>query len=819
MIGYGVMIISKIFQPPKLKLLGVILIFILYSITFTVMANFNYNEAYFEMTDESGLMFTIKLESSDTIREARSILTGKEKKRVHVMGKILINKVEYNTKYSFHYHPETIQFFEHTIEDCDATIDCVERHYKVTGTSSLLPNHFWCPWSSKLVREVTYQELDSSHSSSSSNNQQQQQQQHNHNTPLPPIPTTKTHKVEATVAMDTTNPSINNDYIAQEKNIDHLILLVHGIGKHEENWRSKIAKVNTLFESVCKATFIEKNIKFVGVEWHSALHLKTDALIQKVTPPSIPVVHALINHTLLDILFWTSPTYSQTIYTEVGDQLNAVYQNFIKEHPTFTGKVHVLAHSLGSMITYDILCHQPFDQKEHDQYIMKQSPRKSTSRSPQSTSGNTTPTMRKNNSSLSLEDEEKRSNAYTNADQHSNHGDDLDYFNYLQDQIPIGNVEQWRKEMLLDEITDDPENQNTNTNNNNNNQKIESNFNNDPNFNMKSGESILTTSLSGSEAFGDSLLPHLIIPKLDFQVHNLFCIGSPIGLLYTIRGHTHLSIPKCINLFNILDPSDPVAYLIEPLIDEGFATLGESLVPHMVPLKKPHHHHHHHHNHHNHHHNNHSNNNNNNNTKPTITDNLSSKFSKLTTKLHSKLRGNGTTTTTTTTTTNVAHQLTGSSHKGNNSEEFELKSYSSSSTSTISTSTSNNNNNQTNPSPTLSLTSTTSTTNSSSDEGECSFSDQTSIATIATDEYNVNNNNNNNNVPTINVTSAESSPEIGPTEAGNEKKQKTKKDSKETTTSTTSTKDGKFFGGHRFDYKLQPSGFLNSTTISEYIKM
>eukprot|EP01133_Synstelium_polycarpum_P006180 gene6180-7158_t len=149
-----------------------------------------------------------------------------------------------------------------------------------------------------------------------------------------------------------------------EQQIDHLILLVHGVGKHEENWFNKINKINVLFQNVCdftQSTPNAKNVKFVGVEWHSALHQKTDTLIHKVSPPTIPSVRSLLNHTVFDLLFWSSPTWSQHIYTEVGQQLNKAYAEFIATHPSFRGKVHILAHSLGSMITYDILCHQPKD--------------------------------------------------------------------------------------------------------------------------------------------------------------------------------------------------------------------------------------------------------------------------------------------------------------------------------------------------------------------------------------------------------------------------------------------------------------------------
>ncbi|KYQ88831.1 DDHD domain-containing protein [Tieghemostelium lacteum] len=282
---------------------------------------------------------------------------------------------------------------------------------------------------------------------------------------------------------NTNNPTIttfnnNNTQFQAHSPIDHLVLVVHGIGKHEENWVNKLSKINILFQSVAKITNQQQNVKFVGVEWHSALHSKTDKYIEKITSPGIPVIRSMVNHTILDLLFFTSPTYSQTIYTEVGTQLNEIYDDFIKKNPTFIGKVSILAHSLGSMICYDILCNQP-PERQHTSPL-------------------------------------------------------------------CGNVYHWRKSQL--------EKQQQNLNQSNHNPSMD------------------------NLIIDDRFLGKIDFTKLNFDVYNLYCIGSPIAVLSTIRGHTSLDIPNCVNLFNIHDPSDPVAYLIEPLIDGGFCELGESTV-------------------------------------------------------------------------------------------------------------------------------------------------------------------------------------------------------------------------------------------------
>ncbi|CAK9154022.1 unnamed protein product [Ilex paraguariensis] len=42
----------------------------------------------------------------------------------------------------------------------------------------------------------------------------------------------------------------------------------------------------------------------------------------------------------------------------VSNQLNSLYVKFLKRNPGYDGKVSLYGHSLGSVLSYDILCHQ-----------------------------------------------------------------------------------------------------------------------------------------------------------------------------------------------------------------------------------------------------------------------------------------------------------------------------------------------------------------------------------------------------------------------------------------------------------------------------
>jgi len=100
--------------------------------------------------------FIFKLINDMTIHSAREILNGHEVERVHIQGTIVPRRVPYNPEWSFHIDPETVGFFFMQIEVCDANVSYVEDHLDEIGGSTL-PRNFWCPWSSKLIAEVTNQ--------------------------------------------------------------------------------------------------------------------------------------------------------------------------------------------------------------------------------------------------------------------------------------------------------------------------------------------------------------------------------------------------------------------------------------------------------------------------------------------------------------------------------------------------------------------------------------------------------------------------------------------------------------------------------------
>jgi hypothetical protein len=98
-------------------------------------------------------IFVIELVDDVKIAHARQILAGTEKQRVHVSGIVVKASAPYNLAWSFHLSPESITFFEFAVEVCDASIKYVAEHIDEVG-GSFLPASRWCPWGSRLLRDL-----------------------------------------------------------------------------------------------------------------------------------------------------------------------------------------------------------------------------------------------------------------------------------------------------------------------------------------------------------------------------------------------------------------------------------------------------------------------------------------------------------------------------------------------------------------------------------------------------------------------------------------------------------------------------------------
>lgn len=164
----------------------------------------------------------------------------------------------------------------------------------------------------------------------------------------------------------------------ESEEVDHLVFIVHGIGSACDIRFRPINEVVDSFRTLT-ADISEKHfqsahlagranrIEYLPVDWHKTLHGEdtgTDRRIQPLTLKSIPKLRNFVNDTLLDILFYTSPVYCQTILNKVVSEINRMFTLFMVRNESFKGTVSLMGHSLGSLILFDILAHQNGDLNE-----------------------------------------------------------------------------------------------------------------------------------------------------------------------------------------------------------------------------------------------------------------------------------------------------------------------------------------------------------------------------------------------------------------------------------------------------------------------
>jgi DDHD domain-containing protein len=193
-----------------------------------------------------------------------------------------------------------------------------------------------------------------------------------------------------------------NDTIQAGRDIEHLILVTHGIGQRlglRLESVNFIHDVNTL-RKVLKSVYNEspdlqalngedeketKNcrIQVLPISWRHLLDFPKQSLkhnriehdigdgegiqdaeypsLEDITIEGVPAIRNLITDLGLDILLYQSPIYKPHITKIVLEECNRIYRLFKSRNPSFKGKISLIGHSLGSAIMFDILCNQKIE--------------------------------------------------------------------------------------------------------------------------------------------------------------------------------------------------------------------------------------------------------------------------------------------------------------------------------------------------------------------------------------------------------------------------------------------------------------------------
>uniref|UniRef100_A0A663MGG3 DDHD domain-containing protein n=1 Tax=Athene cunicularia TaxID=194338 RepID=A0A663MGG3_ATHCN len=355
--------------------------------------------------------------------------------------------------------------------------------------------------------------------------------------------------------------------------IDHLVFVVHGIGPAcDIRFRNIIQCVNDFRNvslSMLQAHFRKAQeqqqigrVEFLPVNWHSSLHSTgVDVDLERITLPSINRLRHFINDTILDVFFYNSSTYCQTVLDTVASEMNRLYQLFRQRNPLFKGGVSIAGHSLGSLILFDLLTNQKAGPEEGE--------RGQEVRGEGVTPMEVIEALKKLDLSeyCGVFEKEKMDPQamFLCTDQ-----------NFKEMGIPLG-----PRTKILHYF----------------NSQREMQVCHPPAGGARPGSPSQhgPSSANGGRncQFWDIGLGQVLAnyPQLDYKPTIFFAFGSPIGMFLTVRGVKRInpdySLPTCRGFFNIFHPYDPVAYRIEPLIvpDLEFEPM---LLPHHKGRKRMH---------------------------------------------------------------------------------------------------------------------------------------------------------------------------------------------------------------------------------------
>ncbi|XP_049711189.1 SEC23-interacting protein isoform X2 [Elephas maximus indicus] len=416
--------------------------------------------------------------------------------------------------------------------------------------------------------------------------------------------------------------------------VDHLVFMVHGIGPVcDLRFRSIIECVDDfrvvslkLLQTHFKKSLDDQKVsrvEFLPVHWHSSLGgdaTGVDRNIKKITLPSIGRFRHFTNETLLDILFYNSPTYCQRIVEKVGMEINRLYALFRSRNPDFTGGVSVAGHSLGSLILFDILSNQKdlsFSKSSAPlavaNGVVKQSHflEKQMTEEPKLTLDESCDLDVENEEVLSLQETLEALSLSEYVSTFEKEKIDMESLlmctidDLKEMEIPLGPRKKIanfvkHKAAILEQKKTTSEKKAamaTSTKGQEESAQKAKEMASLPSESNESKRKLPVGAYVSSvhvdyESFGVGTgQVSVVYNSLDFAPEIFFALGSPIGMFLTIRGVDRIDenyrLPTCKGFFNIYHPLDPVAYRLEPMIIPDL-DLKAVLIPHHKGRKRLH---------------------------------------------------------------------------------------------------------------------------------------------------------------------------------------------------------------------------------------
>lgn len=176
---------------------------------------------------------------------------------------------------------------------------------------------------------------------------------------------------------------------SERPQVTDLVLVIHGIGQklserietyhftHAINAFRREVNVELGTDSV--KSHLRKDmggIMVLPVNWRLRISMEEEAdgytdepedpamnqyTLKDITPETLPSIRGIISDVMLDIPYYLSREHNPKMIAACTQEANRIYRLWCANNPGFSewGRVHLIAHSLGSVMAIDILSKQP----------------------------------------------------------------------------------------------------------------------------------------------------------------------------------------------------------------------------------------------------------------------------------------------------------------------------------------------------------------------------------------------------------------------------------------------------------------------------
>ncbi|KAJ1720555.1 hypothetical protein LPJ53_004834 [Coemansia erecta] len=144
------------------------------------------------------------------------------------------------------------------------------------------------------------------------------------------------------------------------KPVTHFAILIPGTGPQLESERPKNSfmerakKFRLWMHDTCAREFPDARVEVAAISYHADIQ-NLSSTREYSSLSSIPWVRKVNAEHLGDIFYYFSTFHGRQLLEITINKLNTAYTDFLETHPDFSGSVSLVAHSLGGMVTYEIL--------------------------------------------------------------------------------------------------------------------------------------------------------------------------------------------------------------------------------------------------------------------------------------------------------------------------------------------------------------------------------------------------------------------------------------------------------------------------------